>query len=57
MRPSAGVACQSREPRQNFKSKPLFYEGGVDCSNSVNQVVISITCYLPVVGIEPATSR
>ena len=66
MHSSVGVLFQTQEPTQNFELKTLFNSGGVgfNCSISINhnwvQVLSHISSpvfFLPVVRIEPATSR
>ena len=64
--PSSGVSCRTPEPTENLELNFLFDPERVDCSNSNNhdrvQVlshnkILSISCYLLVLGIEPATIR
>ena len=64
LRPYTGVLFRNRESAQNFELNPFLDTTGLDFSNSVNHDRVKVSSYskyfylyLPVVGIEPATSR
>ena len=64
LKPSSGVSYQTCESTQNLKLNFFIWTTGVDCSNSVDYDRVQVLSYgkyyllfLPLVGIEPVTSR
>ena len=60
LQPSSGV-CQTREPSRNFELRPLLKPRGspvlIPLAITGYKCWVFLYCYLPVVRIEPATSR